>query len=599
MTGGKKLATEVRQISAARRGVMEEQVKQIVLNHFCSLYSTRNMEEALENVSEDIRWTGSEEYYVAHGREEFKSLLEKELSGLPKHCVIEVMAVDSTMINEECFSVCGELEVRMHHPQHLFYSRLRFASLVLTEEGKPMIVSLHTSLRGENFENLEGAINGNSIHHMADDMRRQNQYDILTGLYTLETYKKEVKKLLKSQPTGNYAMFCTDVAHFERVNNIYGLKIADKILCQLATMLTTFSPDVKICCRSVADHFLVLVAYEDRKQLEQKLNQLCLDFRKKVTEHYPDASPKLGIGVYELSDLKEDAQKMVEHANLVRKALRKNKSSQIIFYDAFTFAKIEKAKVIEDNMQGALEHGEFKVYIQPKYSLRTERIVGAEALCRWIHDDGTMVYPDEFIPIFEEDGFIAELDFYMLEKVCEMIKRREAAGQYCVSISINQSRVLLQDNQYVSKIASVLGKYDIPCEYIELELTERIFQDNLTEMAEMMGELKKSGIRWSIDDFGTGYSSLNLLKELPVDVIKIDKSFLDETETSEKSKIIIRKTVELTQELDKHVVCEGVETESQADYLRDISCDMAQGYLYARPMPMDEFECLLNKEIRQ
>jgi EAL domain-containing protein (putative c-di-GMP-specific phosphodiesterase class I) len=145
----------------------------------------------------------------------------------------------------------------------------------------------------------------------------------------------------------------------------------------------------------------------------------------------------------------------------------------------------------------------------------------------------------------------------------------------------------------------VLGKYDIPCEYIELELTERIFQDNLTEMAEMMGELKKSGIRWSIDDFGTGYSSLNLLKELPVDVIKIDKSFLDETETSEKSKIIIRKTVELTQELDKHVVCEGVETESQADYLRDISCDMAQGYLYARPMPMDEFECLLNKEIRQ
>ena len=155
----------------------------------------------------------------------------------------------------------------------------------------------------------------------------------------------------------------------------------------------------------------------------------------------------------------------------------------------------------------------------------------------------------------------------------------------------------MQEKEYVSKVAGVLVKHNIPPQYIELELTERIFRDDLTELADMMGELRKLGVHWSIDDFGTGYSSLNLLKELPVDIIKIDKSFLDETESSETSKIIIRKTVELTQELDKTVVCEGVETENQADYLRGIRCDMAQGFLYAKPMPMEQFEELLNKEM--
>jgi EAL domain-containing protein (putative c-di-GMP-specific phosphodiesterase class I) len=165
-----------------------------------------------------------------------------------------------------------------------------------------------------------------------------------------------------------------------------------------------------------------------------------------------------------------------------------------------------------------------------------------------------------------------------------------------VPISVNQSRVLLNSDTYTSDVALVLNSYHTPPELIELELTERIFSDSLDEMADMMSKLKKIGIKWSIDDFGTGYSSLNLLKKLPVDIIKIDKAFLDETETSNVSKIIIRKTVELTQELEKKVVCEGVETEEQAEYLKEIHCDVAQGYLYAKPMPMEAFEKLLDAQ---
>ena len=288
---------------------------------------------------------------------------------------------------------------------------------------------------------------------------------------------------------------------------------------------------------------------------------------------------------------------MIEYANAARESLQLQNGSPVAFYDVDMFRNMERIREIEGRMKPALEHGEFKAFLQPKFNLETGQIVGAEALVRWISPNGSTVYPDEFIPIFENNGFIEELDFYILAEICDMVNRRIQGKKKCVPISINQSRVLLQNEDYVRRVAGMLAKYNTPPQYIELELTERIFRDDLKEMAEVMGKLKKLGVRWSIDDFGTGYSSLNLLKELPVDIIKIDKSFLDETESSETSKIIIRKTVELTQELDMTVVCEGVETENQADYLRGIRCDVAQGYLYAKPMPMGEFEKMLDKEM--
>ena len=592
------MATKVEQINAVSRGMLESEAKKIVLDHFHAVYTERNVDKSLVHVSEGIRWIGSRECYVAHDIGEFRHLLGKELGTLPSGCVIEVVASDSVMLSEECISVTGELDIRIPHPTQLVYRRLRFSTMLYLEDGEYMIVSHHTALTSDGIADYESKlVNGESIRLLAQNLKRQSQYDSLTGLYILEAFKERVRDELKENPDGQYVIFCTNIQHFELVNNLYGLKRADRLLSELSTMLTMLDKEVKVCCRSVADHFLVFMEYNGKEQLEQELKKLCEDFHHIATEKYSDALPKLGVGVYVITDNGEDVDKMVENANATRKALGVHKGFEVVFYDSRIFKKLEKMKEIETTMESALENGEFKVYIQPKYSLENNHIVGAEALCRWIRDDGTMVYPDEFIPVFEEDGFIENIDFYMLEKVCEMIERRANEGKRCVAVSINQSRVLLQDSQYVSKVASVICRYKIPSEFIELELTERIFQDDLSGFAEMMEELKKYGIRWSIDDFGTGYSSLNLLKELPVDILKIDKSFLDETETSDMSRIIIRKTVELAQELNKNVVCEGVETESQADYLRDIRCDMAQGFLYARPMPMSDFEILLDKEM--
>lgn len=422
-------------------------------------------------------------------------------------------------------------------------------------------------------------------------------YDSLTGLYNLDTFKKGVEALLKSSVNrGGNALLYTDITHFERVNNLYGSKKADTLLIDLAAAISGIDFGLQLYCRSVADHFVILVNFADKEVLGHELEEFCREFNRLAVERFPEAVPRLGIGAFVIDDASEPVDDMVEKANAARKSLRGRSSIRVAYYNAVDVGKHRRAKELEKDMEKALENGEFKVYLQPKYDLVTKKMVGAEALVRWVKSDGTMVYPDEFIPVFEKNGFIRQLDFYMLEQVCDMLRRRLKAGKACLPVSVNQSRVLLSSDTYTSDVAFVLNSYQTPPDLIELELTERLFSDSLEEMASMMSELKELGVKWSIDDFGTGYSSLNLLKKLPVDIIKIDKAFLDETETSNVSKIIIRKTVELIQELDKMVVCEGVETEEQESYLETIHCDVSQGYLYAKPMPMGQFEQLVDAQ---
>ena len=592
------MALQTAQQKMLNKQMMEEQVKQIALNHFYAYYVRHDMEDMLANVDAEVQWIGSKDYYVAHNREEFRNLLAKELEKVPYECIMKVIEAKTVTMAPDCYNVTGELELRLPYCANIYYTNFRFSMIVRWESNRFYIVSIHTSTTGESvlIEDLDKM--EQRMKKMAVDIKEQDRYDTVTGLLHLDAFKEKVEEHLKqSELDISYAMICTDISNFERVNNLYGFQKADQLLADTATLLTSCSKDVCLCCRSVADHFVALISYKELLFLKRLLEVLCSEFEERIGKLYADAYIQLGLGVYMISNRQEPVEKMVEYANVARKSLRLKKKSRIAIYDAKVYSQMQRVGRIERSMKDALENREFKAYLQPKYNLESGRIVGAEALVRWIHKDGTMVYPDEFIPVFEKNGFIVNLDFYILGEICKMIQRRVQAKKSCVPISINQSRVLLQEKDYVSKVAGVLAHYNTPPRYIELELTERIFRDDLTELADMMDKLRTIGVRWSIDDFGTGYSSLNLLKELPVDIIKIDKSFLDETESSETSKIIIRKTVELTQELDKTVVCEGVETENQADYLRGIRCDMAQGYLYAKPMPMDEFENLMDKEM--
>lgn len=243
-------------------------------------------------------------------------------------------------------------------------------------------------------------------------------------------------------------------------------------------------------------------------------------------------------------------------------------------------------------MKSALENGEFIVYYQPKYCMLNNEIIGAEALIRWDSRDFGFMNPGEFIPVFESNGFIVELDFYVMEQVYKLQQRRIKQGLKTVRISINQSRMHFTQKNYIERLNMLRAKYHIPDELIELELTESIFAD-MNDISRIVEELKRNNYYLSVDDFGSGYSSLNMIKEIPMDALKIDKDFLSGDRESGRYQKVIEKVVELAKDLNMDIICEGVEKEEQADFLKSVGCLYAQGFLYARPMPEEEFESIL------
>ena len=248
-------------------------------------------------------------------------------------------------------------------------------------------------------------------------------------------------------------------------------------------------------------------------------------------------------------------------------------------------------------MQTALVKGEFKAYLQPKWDIVNDRIVGAEILCRWIKDDGSTVFPTDFIPIFEQNGFVEKLDFYMLEVLCAKIKEyKKKSGYRIVPISINQSRILLCNPEYLKNVERVMTRYDTSIDDIQIEITESVFLNDREKMISLVDELKEMGLQLCMDDFGSGYSSLNILKDIPFDVLKIDKDFFSESNTSKDTKMIMHRIVEMADDLGIQVVCEGVETKEQIEMLKEIGCSMVQGYFYGKPIPFDEFMDTFLKE---
>ena len=280
---------------------------------------------------------------------------------------------------------------------------------------------------------------------------------------------------------------------------------------------------------------------------------------------------------------------MIDKANLARKSVVTSSRSLEAEYREQLMEETRKQERVESRMHEALDKGEFRPYLQPKWNMVTDQIYGAEALIRWVDSKGNVIPPSEFIPVFEKNGFIEQVDFYMLDAICKYIREMLDQGREVYPVSINQSRYLLYDPNYIMKVQEIMLKYRVPKGLIELEITETVFFNEKERMLEVMRNLKEFNMNLSIDDFGSGYSSLNLLRDIPFDVLKIDRGFLDESSQSETGKWILRKIVEMADGLNLKVICEGVETHEQVEMLLDIGCIYAQGFLYSRPVPLDDF----------
>ena len=251
-----------------------------------------------------------------------------------------------------------------------------------------------------------------------------------------------------------------------------------------------------------------------------------------------------------------------------------------------------KNSEIEAEMEQALQQRQFVMYLQPKFSLETGEIVGAEVLTRWLHPKKGMIKPDDFIPLFERNGFIIKLDEYMWEEACKAIHSWQQQGRRQFPVSVNVSRYHIYNRNIEQVLNNLLKKYELTPGALSLEITETMFFDNQNELYFLLNHLQQMGFRLEVDDFGSGYSSLNMLRNVPVDVLKIDKGFLDDTLNSEKGKIVIRHTIAMAKALQLQIIAEGVETEEHVRFLKNSQCDIAQGYYFAKPMPLEEFNKL-------
>ncbi len=413
--------------------------------------------------------------------------------------------------------------------------------------------------------------------------------DKVTGLWNINGFISEMIKKINDNDFKDkkFAVISFDISKFRVINEHYGRFVGDKILRYVANNLNNELPYGGVIARSSMDNFLIMLPYYEKKEY--------FSFLKRVYEkmrYYEDGGIALKLsfqcGIYLITDKSVSVDAAVDMAEIARKEAKTTRNDKIVIFDKKMENKIIKEKEIEENMEKALDEREFIVYYQPKVDIKTEKIIGAEALVRWISKKNGFMNPGEFIPIFEREGFIIELDFFILEEVFKLIKEWLDNGKDPITISVNQSRVHLSNPFYIERLENLIKKYEIPTKYVELELTESLFMEIDTAI-DTVNKLKGLGFSISIDDFGSGFSSLNMLKSIPIDVVKIDREFLNESENSQKAQKIICKIVEMAIELDMNVICEGVEKVEQAKFLKSIGCYYAQGFLYAKPMPETEF----------
>lgn len=432
------------------------------------------------------------------------------------------------------------------------------------------------------------------IYLLQKHFSKKVRYDKLTGAYTQSYFEKIVPKVLEEAKSDQFYIITFEIVRFKYFSQYYGRKMADDLLEVLIHKVKILLNGKKIVARICENTFAILFEDKNYIKLIQEyyflLDEIRLSFRL-------DVPIMVNFGIYHIVDKGELVAEMIDKAILAQRSITDRKRMIYAVYNEDIEKKLLAESQIEEEMRKALHNREFQVYYQPKIDLSTKKVVGAEALIRWIKKDGTRVFPDQFIPIFERNGFVEELDYFVLNEVCRFITTRIKEDKEVFPISVNQSRYLFSNPKYVENIQTIIDITGVPSELIELELTETLYMENETLLVRVVDMLRERNIKFAIDDFGSGYSSLNLITEMPADILKIDRTFLIDSEKSQGKKEVIKNVVDLAHKLNLTVVCEGVETKEQEEFLSSIHCDIAQGYYYAKPLSVEEFSNYVAKNI--
>jgi len=424
-----------------------------------------------------------------------------------------------------------------------------------------------------------------------EDSYRYDIAQLVTNDKTGISFTKSANKLFKRFPDSKFAIIQFDIENFKVLNRRYGEQVGDDLLKFVINTLKYICNDDQLYTRLNADVFMILTSFENQNDIIEFIDKI-----KNNLSNYNGLNYKLVFGINIINDTNINIRKCEDGASIARRSIKKDALKYYAFYQDAMINSVEEEAWIYLHMESALEHGEFKMYLQPKYSISTNNIVGAEALVRWINPEKGLIIPLKFIPLFESNGFITKLDHFIWEEACKCLANWRNLGYPLIPISVNVSRKHLMDLEYISVLDYLLDKYNLDKNYLELEITETLEEPDVQYKLNI---LKQKGFKLLMDDFGSGYSSLNTLKDTVFDVVKIDREFLTNFISSIKGQRIVEHTINMTKDIGMDVVAEGVETLDQANFLHSCGCDVVQGYLYSKPIPINEFNDLLAKSLKE
>lgn len=436
------------------------------------------------------------------------------------------------------------------------------------------------------------------MNSMGNGLFTNPEFDDLTGLISFTRFKEEVERVLAEDNISSYVMVYTDFENFKYFNQKWGYRMGDRLLREFSTyIIGTMQQEEQVYfTRVVSDQFLLFMPYKRREDTAQAVDRLNQKFVKQQENLFPDTRIRLRTGIYFLEE-EISASAAIDASNYAREQVSKTTGISVKIYGKEMEEKQRLENEIINGFDVAMRNREFKIYLQPRVSLSDYAVIGAEAVVRWQRPDGTVMIPDAFISLYERNGRIIDLDFFVFEEVVKFLARNKEKGRKLIPISVNASILHARNNNTVERYLEILNRYGIDPALLEIELTETATVSYYDNVKRLFERFRKVNMQTSLDDFGSGYSLLNTVIDIPVNTVKIDKAFMDNCKTSERGIYFLQQIVALVKGLGYHVVCEGVENLEQVNILKKAGCEEAQGFWFARPMPVEEFEKIMYQKM--
>ncbi|MBC3797022.1 putative bifunctional diguanylate cyclase/phosphodiesterase [Acetobacterium tundrae] len=429
---------------------------------------------------------------------------------------------------------------------------------------------------------------------VVEKLREMQEYDSLTGCSNWIKFQADCEVLIKDKQNQRYTMVIFDIDKFKAINDLFGYEVGNEILTAIARILENYIEKDELFSRTATDNFNILMKYDGYGEFSDRIEGLI----REINAYSKNFIVNISLGIYLIEDRTLKINIFSDRANMAKRSIKNNSQVDYAFYTESMRVVMIHENEIENRMEAALINKEFEVYLQPKYLFSDEKIIGAEALVRWNDPEYGLLPPNDFIPLFEKNGFVRKIDTFMFKEVCKLMNKwKNETDQFDnIVISVNFSRLDMNNSRLPEELLKIANLYNIEPKMIEIELTESTIFDNDIQLAAILNHLKDYGFQISIDDFGRAYSSLNTLKSLPADILKMDKAFFSESANNQRGRKIIKCVLYMAKDLNLITVAEGVETIEQVEFLREMGCDIAQGFYYAKPMKVTDFEDFVIKK---